>query len=449
MSGTACRARFYIAAAQQADTVMRITFLNGLYPPYGNAGAENSLRLLAANLQARGHTCSVLALSPAPVASAGKVDGVPVDYLPLTHVYWPYGDDRPKLLRPAFQMLEAFNPCMLPPLLRVLAERRPDVLHCHNLQGFSAAAWVAGARRRVPVVQTLHDYYVGCPRSAMWRPGRGNCTHACRACRIVSFPRRRLSAIPSAVTAVSHCLFNQLVSAGAFPAALAGRQAVRIIRGNNDPGLPPPAIRAADPARLRLGFMGRLDPTKGLETLLDAVTALPTEELTLAIAGRGRADYLATLRQRAGTAGNIAFLGHVRPADFFPEIDLLVIPSVWEDPFPRVYHEALAYGVPTLASPRGGLREVIRPGETGFVAATADAAGLHAALDTLRMHGWDRDAMRLRCRASAVAYSAEHIANQYEAVLRAAASRKAIPDDAGEIWRASPAPKTGAPVPAR
>jgi glycosyltransferase involved in cell wall biosynthesis len=426
---------------------MRITFVNGLYPPHGNAGAENSLRLLAAGLARRGHDCAVLTLTPEPRPGEGEVDGIAADYLPLANVYWPHGPRRPRLLRPVFQLLDAFNPLMLGPVARALARRRPDVVNCHNLQGFSVAAWLAARRCGVPVVQTLHDYYLGCPRSAMWRPGRGNCARPCVECRAFALPRRRLSRIPAAVTAVSHRLFDRLAAAGVFPDAVRGAQPVRIIRGNNAPLDLPSEPAAPAGGAFRIGFMGRLEPTKGLENLIDAMHAFPEGAASLTVAGRGRPDYVAALRARAAGSGAIAFLGHVRPADFFPAIDLLVIPSVWEDPFPRVFHEALAYGVPSLVSPLGGLREVIRPGQTGFVADGADAVSLRAALGALVAQGWDRAAMRARCRAAAAAFDADRIAGQYEAVLHAAAARAPIPEEAGEVWRgplASPPPRAAA-----
>lgn len=413
---------------------MRITFLNGLYPPHGSAGAENSLRMLAGSLSARGHDCAVITLTPGSEATEGTVDGIHVTYLPLANVYWPYGARRPAPLRPVFQLLDAFNPVMLRRVARVLAAQRPDVVNCHNLQGFSVAAWVAAARLGIPVVQTVHDYYLGCPRSAMWRPGRGNCARPCVECRAFALPRRRLSRIPAAITAVSHRMFDRLAAAGVFPDATAQRQPVRIIRGNNAAmTVPPDAARPA--GALRLGFMGRLEPTKGLETLIDALDGLPTGQVSLSVAGTGAADYVDGLRAHATGRGRITFLGHVRPADFFPTIDLLVIPSVWEDPFPRVFHEALAYGVPSLVSPLGGLREVIVPGRTGFVAAGADAAALRAALTGLAGHGWDRAALARECRAAAAAYAPDRIAGQYEAVLHAAAHGQPIPTDAGETWR--------------
>jgi hypothetical protein len=116
---------------------MRITFVNGLYPPHGAGGAEMTLRWLASQLASRGHTCSVVTLAPHRDASTGVVDGIPVHYLPLTNVYWPHTAHRPPLKRPLFQALDAYNPVMGQRLHYVLAGLKPDVVHSHNLQGRS------------------------------------------------------------------------------------------------------------------------------------------------------------------------------------------------------------------------------------------------------------------------------------------------------------------------
>ena len=420
-------------ASKLIGTVVKIVFLNSLYPPNGAAGAETTLRLLAGSLREKGHDCSVVTLTPAPKASSGAVDGIPVFYLPLANVYWPWGPSRPLALRPVFQSIEADNPIMRRRLSAILCKLRPDVVHAHNLQGFSASAWSATARLGIPVVQTLHDYYTGCIRSAMWRPGRGNCNGLCGECRVFSWPRRRLSRLPQAVTCVSRRMFDRLHDAGAFPNAGTGRQPVVIIRGNNAADALPAAV--ARPGRpLKLGFLGRLDHSKGVENLIEAVKRTPEGSVSLRIAGSGLPAYVDGLRAAASGGGDIAFLGQVDPAQFFPTIDLLVVPSVWEEPLGRVFHEALAYGVPSLASPLGGLAEAITDGRTGFVLAGEGADALFNRLQTLATNGWDRAAMFAACREAAANYAPTHIAGQYEAVLQAVAAGRPVPPGAGEPW---------------
>ena len=269
----------------------------------------------------------------------------------------------------------------------------------------------------------------------MWRPGRGNCASLCPECEAFSKTRRAMSALPDAVTCVSNPVFDRLTGHGAFSEAVAGRQAIRIIRGNNAMEALPEAEPSTSRGPLRLGFMGRLDPSKGLENLIDATRQLQPGSVSLRIAGTGKPDFTRGLQERAAGAGDITFAGHVSPTEFFPTIDLLVIPSVWEDPFPRVFHEALAYGVPSLATPLGGLSEVIEHGRNGFLIAGTGTASLVASLSELVASGWDRRPMFDACRQAAADYAPSRIAAEYEAVLMAAAARRPVPDEAGAPWR--------------
>lgn len=417
---------------------MRLTFVNSLYPPYGAAGAETTLRLLAAQMMERGHDCNVVTLTPKRQAETAEIDGIPVHYLPLANVLWPHGANKILPWRLIFQTIEAFNPIMERRLTKVLRRLAPDVVNFHNLQGFSVSAWSAARKLKIPMVQTLHDYYTACPRSAMWRPGRGNCVSLCAECLVFGKPRRVMSGLPEMLTCVSHRVFDRLTGAGAFPGAVTGRQAIRIIRGNNASDTLPEIGPPTGGAPLRLGFIGRLDHSKGLEHLIDAVRRMSVGSASLRIAGAGKPDYTNGLHARASGAANIDFIGHASPADFYPSIDLLVIPSVWEDPFPRVFHEALAYGVPSLVTPLGGLSEVIEPGRNGFLIAGTGAEALFASLSKLIRTPWDRDFVFAECRKAAADFTPSRIGAQYEAVLMAAAAHRPVPDGAGAPWRGAP-----------
>ena len=117
-----------------------------------------------------------------------------------------------------------------------------------------------------------------------------------------------------------------------------------------------PANRRWKPeGRLRLLYMGRLDPKKGIENLLKALVSLSDIDLQLMICGRGVEDYeekLQRLVAQLRLGGRVRFLGQVdgvNKAHVVFHSDLCVVPSFTEN-FGMVVAEALAHGVPVIAS---------------------------------------------------------------------------------------------------
>jgi len=121
--------------------------------------------------------------------------------------------------------------------------------------------------------------------------------------------------------------------------------------------IPASSKHTAGDGTLRLGYIGRLDPKKGIENLLEACRLLTDQGLacSLVIAGAGRARYTRSLTRKIealGLAGVVRMVGEVHGGakrEFFQSIDLLVMPSYAES-FASVVAEALAYAVPVIAS---------------------------------------------------------------------------------------------------
>lgn len=117
-----------------------------------------------------------------------------------------------------------------------------------------------------------------------------------------------------------------------------------------------PARQWRPGGRLRLMYLGRLSPKKGIENLLAAVSLLRGMDISLAIHGTGEAGYVAELKGLAGRgglpAGAVHFTGHVdgeAKAAAFANADVCVVPSHSEN-FCMVVAEALAHGVPVVTS---------------------------------------------------------------------------------------------------
>ena len=135
--------------------------------------------------------------------------------------------------------------------------------------------------------------------------------------------------------------------------------------------------RAGDP--LRIGFLGRLDPVKGVDILVDAVAALPaTTDVELVIRGLPQDDALRTAHQRARCTRPASHGGGSgdswRLATELARFDVLAIPSRWLETGPLVALEARAAGRPVAASRRGGLAEILREPEDGWLLPPDDRA---------------------------------------------------------------------------
>jgi glycosyltransferase involved in cell wall biosynthesis len=115
----------------------------------------------------------------------------------------------------------------------------------------------------------------------------------------------------------------------------------------------------------RVGFVGRIEERKGVGVLLEAVQDLEGVRLDLFGDGPDRSRYEDVAR-RLGLADRVAFHGFTAEADLprvYRSLDLLAVPSLrtpsWVEQFGRVAVEAMAAGVPVLASDDGALREVV------------------------------------------------------------------------------------------
>jgi glycosyltransferase involved in cell wall biosynthesis len=72
----------------------------------------------------------------------------------------------------------------------------------------------------------------------------------------------------------------------------------------------------------------------------------------------------------------VTFLGYVPPENLFHQIDALVVPSRWHEPFSRVVVEAFAHGVPVIAAARGGIPEIVDDGRNGWLYDPDEPGGL-------------------------------------------------------------------------
>jgi glycosyltransferase involved in cell wall biosynthesis len=282
-----------------------------------------------------------------------------------------------------------------------------DVLHSQSLDGHLEVA-VAGRLRGRPTILQIHDLVA---------PGVG---------------RRVLG------TAASLAAHTLSISA-AVAACVAGpaRRRVEVLHHGIDlhtfaPGPPNAAVRAAlarRPADPIVGILGRIDPEKGVNVLLDAIGRLDATfgGVQCAVIGAPMRDASWAERLLAEANDRLGERVRVVPprldvADVLRALDVLVNASSAE-PLGLTLIEAQACGVPVIATTGGGAAEVVADGETGLLVPPGDAGALAGAVARLLgdpdlRSGLGRAGRRRALRCFDQETYADRLADLYRSVLR-------------------------------
>ncbi len=285
-------------------------------------------------------------------------------------------------------------------LRRLVREFRPDIVHVHHPVGFGLAVLGLLAAEGLPLVLTLPDYWLLCegvlrrcggnawrcacscaPPAPRTLPGRlrAYCAVSLRRQRVLRFVHRHRPTL----AAISESTRQAFLQAG-FPPDLLTTHRWGIDEAPFRQSAPAGHGRRSGP--LRVGYLGSVRHHKGCHVLLDAFTRLG-REAELHFHGAGNEEYEATLRSAArGRA--VSFHGRFDHSDvprILSQVDLVVVPSVWEETYCLVFQEAMAARKPVIASSVGGLADRVIDGVNGFLTPPGDVEALTTKL------GWVLD----------------------------------------------------------
>lgn len=322
---------------------MRVALISNSLPPEpATGGAQDYVADLAQELGGRHE---VLVLSGARTC---VLEGVDCVRLPVLRLLRP---TEPLPAKVVWHLRDQWMPSVHRAVSAHLRDFAPDVVHTHEPQSLSAAVFTAVEARALPHVHTTHDLNLLCARVTMTRDGQF-CHGRCVSCSIQRLVRGRLIArhLHRLIAPSDH--YRRLhVEAGVVPAA----RAVTIRHGA--PAGTARARSRSGTGPFRIGFIGALSPHKGVLTLLDAFRAAPAD-WTLTVAGDG--PLAGRIGAEAARDSRIGYVGYVAGAAkdaFYDGLDVLVIPSEWEEAATLVAVEAAVRGLPSIVSDRGGLPE--------------------------------------------------------------------------------------------
>ena len=292
------------------------------------------------------------------------------------------------------------------PTLRHLREWKPDVIHAHFAVPTGALAWAAHRLTGVPYVLTAHlgDVPGGVPEQTD------------RMFKLIGPLTQRIWRDAAARTAVSS--FVQELAERAY-----GKKVTRILNGVDLSAerMPPP-----EPRRQRhLVFVGRLNPQKNPEFLMDVLARLLRLPWRLTFIGDG--PLMGAVRERIARhrlADHVTGTGWLEVAEVhrvLAEADILVMPSLSEG-MPVAAVEALKHGVAIVASDIPGVRDVVDDGVNGYRVPPGDLEAFAHKLQWLIESDTTLLAMKHASWEKARSFDLTRIADEYEAVLEAAAA---------------------------
>ncbi len=340
----------------------------------GRGGSEAYVEWLLGALPRVGHEVRLLT-SNAGSAADGKADFVAIaSRHPVAQAF-----------------LQIVNPFAITTARRAIREFRPDIVHVH-LFAYHLSPAILQAFGDVPFILTVHDYKPICPTGTKLLPSGILCSyHAGAVCRTSC-----LGNLHWLRDQFRYALIRKCLPLAAATHVYSQTMAAMLRAHGIDPTLLPIPVPvdttgfAHRPAPHPLFVcVSRLEPEKGVETLVRAFARLTTTDSTarLRIVGDGSLrSPLQALAHSLAPPGTIEFTGW-QPAlsinRWLADAWAVVAPSLWAEPFGLVAPEAILRGIPVVCSRTGGLAESVVPGESGLLFENGNAEDLFAHLQAV------------------------------------------------------------------
>lgn len=343
---------------------MKICLINNLFYPLERGGAEKIVRLIAEGL-AEEHEVLVITSRPKDFFSAPRMEkGYKVQRIYSPNIfYFTESSNRSLGAKVLWHVIDLFNVSAKNQVKKILNDFKPDIVFTHNLKGLGLSVLSLFKNLDCVHVHTLHDYQLLEPHGSFFRNGKNQELNGLLY-RCYRFFTRKLSNNCSMVIAPSKFILDKHLACGFFKKTKTYvlPNPIAVSKKNN--------LKLALPSgpKFFLGYLGQLEPHKGVEFLAKSFMKLENPKFELLIAGEGSAS--GRLKELVKTDTRIKILGKVKSEalpDFFSQINLLVIPSIWRENLPTVILEAYASGVPVLVSSSGGSKELVKSGETGWI----------------------------------------------------------------------------------
>lgn len=325
---------------------MRILIVNFRYWPSINAGSQLSTKILAESLISRGHEVFVLTCDH--FNHLEHHNGVHIYYIKSPMFNYRELTFFKKLL---YRTLDIYNILSENMLSKIIRNISPDIIHTNCIQEISVSIWNVAYRLKIPIVHTIRDFYLIC-RHAMMKKNGDPCSSNCISCQLYSKIHKQIAKKVTSLVSISQYMLDVHLKKKIFSEDIKKYIIYNCV----------PESLKSNPYPLHclsIGYIGRIEPEKGVELLIKNFCKINKKDVRLIIAGNGNLRYIDHLKTKYQDT-RIKWIGLSEQNQFYKMVDLVVIPSLWNEPFGRVAIEAIYANRPIIISNRGGLSEILK-----------------------------------------------------------------------------------------
>lgn len=398
---------------------MRIGIITNLYPPVDRGGAEQVALRIVRELYARGHDVFVLSTTPYN-GPASLLPHITERHIERVYRVYPFNlyhtlqDHKiPWSIRLFWHVIDAFQPLSGRVVRQVCEIEKPDVVLTHNLKGFGLKAAKALRSMGIAHIHTLHDVQLSVPSGLLMVGEEESFLNRSFLRRAYEWVTRMVVGSPAVVLSPSTFLADFYRARKFFP-----KSTISVLP-NPAPytGIIVETVRQGGP--LRLLFAGQLEHHKGILFLLDTLCSMKDIPFELHIAGDG--SLAKEITRRAMNDKRFIYHGFVSLEilqKLFAISDGVVVPSLCYENSPTIIYESLQSGVPVIAANIGGVGELVRDGENGYLFSPGKTEELRDVLQKMATHAPEFRQKSASIQESVKEHTLERYVDKLEAIMK-------------------------------
>ncbi len=348
---------------------MKICRIISAYSPYSFGGADIYAEKISREVVKKGDSTVIITINPERGDTYEEDKGTKIyRFHPLNVSCVHKIGKQPLFSQGLWTLLDLYNYYSYYKVKQILKKEKPDIVHLHTPLDFTLSAVNAVKSLNLPLVYTLHDFYLLCRRCILLHGTGQLCTdkNIRFVCRMYREFTKRIIEKADLVIAPSEFTLGMHKKYGFFKKTktIVLPHGIELGRdGEYQHEMDRPKKDTVD-----ILYVGVLLKHKGADILINAFKLIKSDTIRLHLVGSGKSEQ--EFKCLAGDDKRICFYGklpHESVQPFYKKADVVVFPSLCYETRGNVVAEAFRAGVPVIASNFGGIPELVKDNYNGFL----------------------------------------------------------------------------------